>query len=148
MPSDQLAVRLEVSRGPLAGPLVGRVVGMAASRAGFKLDALERTLDIADALVARAGAESDESHLAVEVATLPDGVQIVVGGLRRGGAERLVSSVVTEVVGDSSVGWSTQAGAGGDEFVVCTVDAPRLPAAINPDRNGSSSMFQRPAPRA
>ena len=150
MPSDQLEVRLEVSRGPLVRPLVGRVVGMAASRAGFKLDALESTLDIAEALVGRVGEESDGDLIAVELATLPDGIQLVVGELRSGGAARLAGAVEqATVAGDCTVGWTTQAGAEGDEFLICTVDSPCLPAVpvLNAERNGSPDVFQRREPR-
>ena len=148
MPSDQLAVRLEVSRGPLVGPLVGRVVGMAASRGGFRLDALDSTLDVAEALVRRAGEESEADRVTVEVATLPDGIQIVIGDLHGGAAARLVGAVEkAKVAGACKVGWTTQAGAGGEEFLICTIDAPNPPAVLNAERNGSPSVFQGFGPR-
>ncbi len=119
--------RLTVAVGPLVGPVLARVVGMHAARAELPLDRLNDAVLVADAIAARAQAFAVQDRLPVSVRSDPGRLELRVGPLRSGGAERILEGAALPEVG-SVIERLTDAvkvmrAAGGDEYLVLRVGA-------------------------
>jgi hypothetical protein len=84
-----LPSRIEVSA-ITAGPVLARVFGIVGARAGLSLDRVSDLLLLADT-IADADVHAD-GRVGVEFAIADGQVELVVGPLAEGGAERLTSS--------------------------------------------------------
>jgi hypothetical protein len=84
--------RLTVAAGPLAGPVLARIVSIHAARADLPVDRISDALLIADAIAARAPAQADDARVSVSVQSTPGQLEVRVGPLRAGGAERLLAA--------------------------------------------------------
>lgn len=126
--------RLTVAVGPLVGPVLARVVGMHASRSDLPLDRLNDAVLVADAIAARAPAFAVDDRLPMSVRSEPGRVELRVGPIRAGGAQRLlegaalpeVGSVIERLTDDVQV----RAGAGGDEYLLLRIGEPRSAAPL------------------
>lgn len=95
-PADGL-VTVEISHGPLVQPVLGRVVSLLAARVDFSIDRLSDVQIISDALAQHADGHTKDGHLAVRIGEEDKSLQLEVGPLVAGGAERLVDA--TELPG-------------------------------------------------
>jgi hypothetical protein len=84
----------------LAGSVLGRVVGMLAARAQCPIDRLDDALLVTDAVAAHAGDHGLNGAVQVTVSTAPDGLALLVGSLREGGAAALVAAAQLPGVGN------------------------------------------------
>jgi len=84
----------------LAGSVLGRVVGMLAARAQCPIDRLDDALLVTDAVAAHAGDHGDDGAVHVTVSTAADGLALLVGSLREGGASGLVADAQLPGVGN------------------------------------------------
>lgn len=92
--------RLSVAAGPLAGPVLARVVGMLCARAALPLDRLQDAVIVADTVAAHAPAETLDGRLAVSIASGDGTLDMRIGPLHRGGAERLIGRATLPEAGD------------------------------------------------
>ncbi len=124
--------RLTIAVGPLIGPVLARVVGMHASRSDLPLDRLNDAVLVADAIAARAPAFAVDDRLPVSVRSEPGRVELRVGPIRAGGAQRVlegaalpeVGSVIERLTDEVRV----RAAAGGDEYLLLRIGTPRSDA--------------------
>lgn len=119
--------RLTVAVGPFVGPVLARVVGMYAARAELPLDRLNDAVLVADSIAARAPAFAVDHRLPVSVRSDRGRLELRVGPLRAGGAERVLEGAALPEVGSvidrltDSV--RVRPAAGGDEYLVLTIGA-------------------------
>jgi anti-sigma regulatory factor (Ser/Thr protein kinase) len=90
---------LAVAPDTLARVVLPRVMCVLAARAHFTTDRIFDTEMVADALVSEAFAPSTGDHLNVSVTVEPRSLQLRVGPLDSGGAERLIASSPAQGVG-------------------------------------------------
>ncbi len=90
---------LRVAAGTLAGPLLTRVVGMMLARAECPVDRLDDAMLICDALGAHACAQSADGHIEFTVHTRSGSMELRVGALAAGGAQRLIQTTSLPGVG-------------------------------------------------
>jgi hypothetical protein len=90
---------LRVGAGTLAGPLLTRVVGMMLARAECPVDRLDDAMLICDALGAHACAQSADGHIEFTVHTRGGSMELRVGALAAGGAQRLIQATSLPGVG-------------------------------------------------
>jgi hypothetical protein len=81
---------VRVRGGPLVGPVLGRVVGMLAARAQCPIDRLDDAMLLTDAVAAHAVRHARDAHVVVTVATDDDGLELRVGDLAQGNAQRML----------------------------------------------------------
>jgi len=115
-----------VDSGPLSAPVLGRVVGMLAARADCPIDRLDDALLVADAVAAKAGSFSDDGRIRAQIVARMGSVELLIGPLRDGGADGLVSSAalpgvgnVLEQVADEI---ESREGADSDEYLLIRLD--------------------------
>lgn len=84
----------------LAVSVLGRVVGMLAARAHCPIDRLDDALLVTDAVAVHAGDHGIDGAVCVTVSTQADGLALLVGSLREGGADALVSDAQLPGVGN------------------------------------------------
>lgn len=84
----------------LAGSVLGRVVGMLAARAHCPIDRLDDALLVTDAVAAHAGVHGIDGSVCVTISTEADGLALIVGCLREGGADGLMSDAQLPGVGN------------------------------------------------
>ena len=92
--------RLVVRNGPLVAAVLSRVVGMLAARAQCPIDRLDDALLITDAVAANAGDFVADGIVTVTVTADEDGLSLVVGPLRDGGADDLLRAAELPGVGN------------------------------------------------
>jgi hypothetical protein len=92
----QLTIRSE----PLVPAVLGRVVGMLAARAQCPIDRLDDAMLVTDAVAAHAGNHTVEGTLRVTVSTDPDALEMRVGPLNEGGAQRIIRDAELPGVGN------------------------------------------------
>jgi serine/threonine-protein kinase RsbW len=101
MAHSQLATTTGVAVGPdtLARKVLPRVMCVLAARAHFTTDRISDTELVADVLVSEAFAPSTGDHLNVSVTVEPRSLELRVGPLDSGSAERVIASSPAEGVG-------------------------------------------------
>jgi hypothetical protein len=134
---------LRVRTGPLAGPLLTRVVGMMLARAECPVDRLDDAMLICDALGAHACAQSADGHIEFTVHTRRGIMELRVGALAVGGAQRLVQATslpgvgaVLEPIADQVHMERSMTGAG--EELVLELGFGRRAFPGSPNGNGSA----------
>lgn len=119
--------RLTVAAGPLLGPVLARVIAIHAARSDLPVDRLNDSLLIADAVAARAPAQVSDGRVAVTVQSRPGRLEIRVGPLRAGGAERLLAGAALpqgeRVVERLADGVNTRETTSGQEVLVLHIGA-------------------------
>jgi serine/threonine-protein kinase RsbW len=94
------AATVRIVNGPLVAPVLSRVVGMLAARAQCPVDRLDDALLVADAIAAHTQAHTADGHVTVRLAAGPDGIEMQVGELGKGGADGLVADASLPGVGN------------------------------------------------
>ncbi|WP_354701344.1 hypothetical protein DSM112329_01657 [Paraconexibacter sp. AEG42_29] len=129
---DPAAGRLDRTRatiavGPLLAPVLARLVGMHAARAGLTVDRLDDAVLITDALADCAADALGASHLELSIQSAPGRIELRVGPLRPGAAQRLVDGTALPdtgpLMGLLADEVRVRVGAGGDEILLLRVDA-------------------------
>jgi len=92
--------RVTVRGEGLAGSVLGRVVGMLAARAQCPIDRLDDALLVTDTVAAHAGDHGLNGAVCVTISTQADGLALLVGSLREGGADALVADAQLPGVGN------------------------------------------------
>lgn len=90
---------LAVAPSALARKVLPRVMCVLAARAHFTIDRISDTELVADALVAEAAKESANRHMSMSISVEPRTLELHIGPLERGHAQRLVASTTVEGVG-------------------------------------------------
>ncbi|HTA37301.1 MAG TPA: ATP-binding protein [Solirubrobacteraceae bacterium] len=90
---------LAVAPSALARKVLPRVMCVLAARAHFTTDRISDTELVADALVAEAAKESANRHMSMSISVEPRTLELHIGPLERGCAQRLVASTTVEGVG-------------------------------------------------
>jgi serine/threonine-protein kinase RsbW len=90
---------LAVAPSALARNVLPRVVCVLAARAHFTTDRISDSQLVADALVAEAAEESANAHLSMSISVAPRSLELLIGPLQDGRAERLVASTAVAGVG-------------------------------------------------
>ena len=91
---------VRIVNGPLVAPVLSRVVGMLAARAQCPVDRLDDALLVADAIAAHTQAHSADGHVTVRLAAGPEGIEMAVEELGRGGADGLLADAALPGVGN------------------------------------------------
>ena len=94
------AATVRIVNGPLVAPVLSRVVGMLAARAQCPVDRLDDALLVADAIAAHTQAHSANGHVHVRVAAGPDGLELAVEELGKGGADAVIADASLPGVGN------------------------------------------------
>ena len=119
--------RLTVTLGPLVGPVLSRVVGIHAARAGLPVDRLSDAILVADAIAARAPAFAVASRLPLSVQSAPGRLEVRLGPLRPGGAQRVLDGAALPAVGNVIERLADvvriREGSGDGEYLVIRIDA-------------------------
>lgn len=98
--TEENAVSLRLSAGPLAGPVLCRVVSMVLVRADWPMDRLDDALLVCDAIAAHAPAHVLDGRLAFTVASDAHGVELHVEALAERGARGLIADATVPGVGN------------------------------------------------
>lgn len=126
--------RLTVTLGPLVGPVLSRVVGIHAARAGLPVDRLSDAILVADAIAARAPAFAVASRLPLSVQSAPGRLEVRLGPLRPGGAQRVLDGAALPAVGNVIERLADvvriSEGSGDGEYLVIRIDAQPAPGHL------------------
>lgn len=127
--------RLTVAIGPLLAPVLRRVIGSHAARAKMTLDRFNDAVLVADAVAAGAPATVATDRLPVSVRSGLGWVELRVGPLSAGIAERLLAATALPRVGAIVERLAdtvhVREGAGGAEYLVVRVDGAEAAAAAS-----------------
>ncbi len=93
------ATKMRVGPPELVGPVLSRVVGALAARHKITVDRLSDAMLLSDAISARAPEGFTDGHVSLSIADRPEGVELRVGPMTSGGAERLRDSFELPEVG-------------------------------------------------
>jgi serine/threonine-protein kinase RsbW len=86
------ATRIRVGPPEIVGPVLSRALSALAARQDISVDRLSDTMLLSDAISARAPEGFTDGHVSLSIAELPTGIELKVGPMTHGGAERLRSS--------------------------------------------------------
>jgi serine/threonine-protein kinase RsbW len=92
---------LTVAPSALARKVLPRVMCVLAARAHFTTDRISDTELVADALVAKAAEESANRHLSMSISVEPRTLELRIGPLEEGRAQRLVASTTVDGAGSA-----------------------------------------------
>jgi serine/threonine-protein kinase RsbW len=95
------ATRIRVGPPEIVGPVLSRALSALAARQDISIDRLSDAMLLSDAISARAPQGFTDGHVALSIADLPNGIELKVGPMTTGGAERLRSSFELPQVGGS-----------------------------------------------
>lgn len=95
------ATRIRVGPPEIVGPVLSRALSALVARQDVGVDRLSDTMLLSDAISARAPEGFTDGHVALSIAELPDRIQVKVGPMTDGGAERLRQSFDLPEVGGS-----------------------------------------------
>jgi serine/threonine-protein kinase RsbW len=93
------ATRMRVGPPELVGPVLSRVIAALAARHRITVDRLSDAMLLSDAISARAPEGFTDGHVLLSIADRPEGVELKVGPMTDGGAERLRQSFELPEVG-------------------------------------------------
>lgn len=123
---------LRIKTGPLAGPILTRVVAMMLTRAACPIDRLDDAMVVCDALAAHVGDHAEDGMVEFRVFTQAGSLQLRVGALATGGAQRLAAATTVPGVGDvltpiaDEVRVETPRSGGAEELVLDLAFADRV----------------------
>lgn len=92
-PIREEATELRVGPPELIGPILSRALGALAARHEITVDRISDAMLLSDAISAGAPQGFSDGHVRVAIADRPSGVELRVGPMRSGGAERLRESL-------------------------------------------------------
>ena len=95
------ATRIRVGPPEIVGPVLSRALSALAARQDISVDRLSDTMLLSDAISARAPQGFTDGHVSLSIAELPAGIELKVGPMTHGGAERLRESFELPEVGGS-----------------------------------------------
>lgn len=95
------ATAMRVGPPELVGPVLSRALGAVAARREISVDRLSDAMLLTDAISARAPEGFTDGHVSLSLADRPEGVQLRVGPMKSGAAERLRESLELPEVGGS-----------------------------------------------
>ncbi|HET7120808.1 MAG TPA: ATP-binding protein [Solirubrobacterales bacterium] len=95
------ATRIRVGPPEIVGPVLSRALSALVARQDVSVDRLSDTMLLSDAISARAPEGFTDGHVSLSIAELSDGIELKVGPMTQGGAERLRSSFELPEVGGS-----------------------------------------------
>jgi len=84
--------RIRVGPPEIVGPVLSRALSALAARQDISVDRLSDTMLLSDAISARAPEGFTDGHVSLSIAELPDGIELKVGPMTSGGAQRLRQS--------------------------------------------------------
>jgi serine/threonine-protein kinase RsbW len=93
------ATKMRVGPPELVGPVLSRVLAALAARHHITVDRLSDAMLLSDAISARAPEGFSDGHVSLSIADRPEGVELKVGPMTNGGAERLRESFELPEVG-------------------------------------------------
>ncbi len=93
--------RIRVGPPEIVGPVLSRALSALAARQDISVDRLSDTMLLSDAISARAPQGFTDGHVSLAIAELPEGIELKVGPMTHGGAERLRESFELPEVGGS-----------------------------------------------
>jgi anti-sigma regulatory factor (Ser/Thr protein kinase) len=93
--------RIRVGPPEIIGPVLSRALSALAARQDISVDRLSDTMLLSDAISARAPQGFTDGHVSLSIAELPEGIELKVGPMTHGGAERLRESFELPEVGGS-----------------------------------------------
>lgn len=93
--------RIRVGPPEIVGPVLSRALSALAARQDISVDRLSDTMLLSDAISARAPQGFTDGHVALSIAELPEGIELKVGPMTHGGAQRLRASFELPEVGGS-----------------------------------------------
>ena len=93
--------RIRVGPPEIVGPVLSRALSALAARQDISVDRLSDTMLLSDAISARAPQGFTDGHVSLRIAELPQGIELKVGPMTHGGAERLRASFELPEVGGS-----------------------------------------------
>ncbi|HEY8502348.1 MAG TPA: hypothetical protein VIL21_06655, partial [Solirubrobacterales bacterium] len=93
--------RIRVGPPEIIGPVLSRALSALAARQDISVDRLSDTMLLSDAISARAPQGFTDGHVSLSIAELPEGIELKVGPMTHGGAERLRASFDLPEVGGS-----------------------------------------------
>jgi serine/threonine-protein kinase RsbW len=93
--------RIRVGPPEIVGPVLSRALSALAARQDIGVDRLSDTMLLSDAISARAPQGFTDGHVSLSIAELPEGIELKVGPMTHGGAERLRESFELPEVGGS-----------------------------------------------
>ncbi|MGE0065992.1 MAG: ATP-binding protein [Solirubrobacterales bacterium] len=123
--APQEATEVKVGPPELVGPVLGRVLGALAARHEITVDRLADTMLLSDAISAAAPQGFSDGHVELTIADRDEGVELRVGPMNEGGAERLRRGLDVPAVGSLEAladELRVEQGAEG-EFLVVAIDA-------------------------
>lgn len=95
------ATRIRVGPPEIIGPVLSRALSALAARQDITVDRLSDAMLLSDAISARAPQGFADGHVSLRIAELPEGIELKVGPMTHGGAERLRASFELPEVGGS-----------------------------------------------
>jgi hypothetical protein len=95
------ATRIRVGPPEIVGAVLSRALSALAARQDISVDRLSDTMLLSDAISARAPQGFTDGHVSLSIAELPKGIELKVGPMTQGGAERLRASFDLPEVGGS-----------------------------------------------
>jgi anti-sigma regulatory factor (Ser/Thr protein kinase) len=95
------ATRIRVGPPEIVGPVLSRALSALVARQDISVDRLSDTMLLSDAISARAPQGFSDGHVSLRIAELPEGIELKVGPMTHGGAERLRASFELPEVGGS-----------------------------------------------
>lgn len=93
--------RIRVGPPEVIGPVLSRALSALAARQDISIDRLSDTMLLSDAISARAPQSFTDGHVSLSISELPAGIELKVGPMTHGGAERLRASFELPEVGGS-----------------------------------------------
>lgn len=93
--------RIRVGPPEIVGPVLSRALSALAARQDISVDRLSDTMLLSDAISARAPQGFTDGHVSLSIAELPEGIELRVGPMTQGGADRLRASFELPEVGGS-----------------------------------------------
>jgi hypothetical protein len=93
------ATKVRIGPPELVGPVLSRVLGALAARREISVDRLADTMLLSDAISAAAPQAFTDGHVELKVADRDEGVELWVGPMTDGGAERLRQGMDVPAVG-------------------------------------------------
>jgi serine/threonine-protein kinase RsbW len=93
--------RIRVGPPEIVGPVLSRALSALAARQDISVDRLSDTMLLSDAISARAPQGFTDGHVSLSIAEMPEGIELKVGPMTHGGAERLRASFELPEVGGS-----------------------------------------------
>lgn len=95
------ATRIRVGPPEIVGAVLSRALSALAARQDISVDRLSDTMLLSDAISDRAPQGFTDGHVSLSIAELPQGIELKVGPMTHGGAERLRASFELPEVGGS-----------------------------------------------